>query len=174
LLFSVYRLPVHIRQHNYNVITSSDKSGTTDEHKACDKNTRVLHPITTLGFSLPWSYFSGGYNAETRCALAYCRCTCTSVRQGPSWRCRNCHPNVSLQLSASRSSRSLPPSFVHLRPPQRSLIAIRKVSEARAISPRLRILLSCINAFYSHDCIWSIFLIMCFNHCASRLTGPLN
>lgn len=92
---------------------------------------------------LPWSYFWGGCNAGTRCALACCRCTCTSARRGPFWRCRNYRPNVSSRLSASRSSRSPPPSFVHLRPPQRSRIAMRKSIGSTGNFPRLlrRILL---------------------------------
>lgn len=132
------RLLLQTGRHNYNVITSSDSLGLTSVRAQSDfagqKHVCYIQLWRPVVPALPWSYFSGGCNAGTRCALACCRCTCTSVRRGPSWRCRNYRPNVSSRLSASRSSRSPPPSFVHLRPPQRSRIAIRKVSEARAIS----------------------------------------
>lgn len=121
---------------------------------------------------LPWSYFWGGCSAGTRCALACCRCICTSARRGPFWRCRSYRPNVSSRLSASRSSRSPPPSFVHLpsaaEKPYCNTEKYRKHGQFPSITDTSHRL-----AFYSRDRIRSISLITRFNHRESRWTGGM-
>lgn len=174
-LFSVpapSRLLVQAGRHNYNVITSGGTLGLTlVEHKALagQKHARYIQ-LQRPAFPLPWSYFWGDCNAGTRCALACCRCTCTSARRGPFWRCRSYRPSVSSRLSASRSSRSPPPSFVHLRPPQRSRIAIRKSTGSTGNFLRLQILRRILPP---RDRVRSISLIMRFNHRTFRLTGAI-